>query len=336
MISKLRVLQISESEFSVKGHGVHTAFVETSNALKRRADIDLAVNSRRPADIIHIHTIGTYALERLLFGKGKKVVSAHVVPDSLVGSLRGAHWWHGLATWYLRVFYNRADLVLAVSDETKEALQKIGVKRPIKVLYNMVDTSYYKNNSEKRKKLRKKYGFMTHDWVVIGNGQVQPRKRVDLFVKLAHELPDMKFVWVGGIPFKGAAAQYEKMKKLMRCAPDNLKFTGVVSLEEVRNYLHTGDTFVMLSDQETFGLAIVEAAAASLPVVLRDIPDYDHTFRDDSVICKPNEFKEALQKLRSDKKHYKNMVRSAVKLAKRYDSQTLCEELVGIYKDLLK
>ncbi len=332
----LKVTQISESEFSVKGHGVHTAFVETSNALRRRDDVELQINSKAPTDIVHIHTVGTYALGRLLWGKGKKIVSAHIVPDSLVGSLRGARWWHGIATWYLKWFYNHADVVLAVSDETKQVLEQIGVIRPIEVIYNMVDASRYARSPDSRAQARAKLGFSTDDWIVASNGQVQPRKRVDIFVKLARAMPETKFVWVGGIPFKAAAAQYEKMKKTMNSAPSNVVFTGVVSLDDVALYLQAADVFVMPSDQETFGLAIVEAAAASLPVVLRDLPDYDHTFRSDAIVCQVDEFETALRRLQTDQEYYDQAVRSAESLARRYDSSLLCDKLVGVYRSLLR
>lgn len=332
----IRVLQISESEFSVQGHGVHTAFVETTNALRKRDDVEVIVNTDLASDIVHIHTVGSYALRRLLFAPGKKVVSAHIVPDSLVGSLRGARWWHGIATWYLKSFYNRADLVLAVSDETRQSLEKIGVTKPIKVMYNMVDTSSYTRSESSRSRARKALGLGESDWIVVSNGQVQPRKRVDLFLDMARQMPDVKFVWVGGIPFKNAAAQYEKMKKLMKTAPSNVQFTGVVSLEQVAQYLQAADVFVMPSDQETFGLAIVEAAAASLPVLLRDIPDYDHTFRDAAITCSADGFVGELTKLRSDKTYYDNALADSARLAARYDSETICEQLVQAYQSLLK
>ena len=121
----MKVVQVSESEFSVQGHGVHTAFVETTNALRRQPDIEVVVNSREPADIRHIHTVGMYAWRQLLFGKGKKIISGHIVPDSLVGSLRLAKGWKGMASWYLKYFYNRADAVIAVSDATRDELQRI-------------------------------------------------------------------------------------------------------------------------------------------------------------------------------------------------------------------
>lgn len=331
----MKVVQVSESEFTVQGHGVHTAFVETVRGLRKHGEVTLETNVKEPADIRHIHTVGPYALRQLLFGAGKKVVSAHIVPDSLVGSLRGAHLWKGLAKVYLRFFYNRADAVIAVSDATKEVLVTMGVKKPITVIYNMIDMSLYRATAAERKRARHAFGYTEKDWIVVSNGQVQPRKRIDTFIRLATALPDMQFIWVGGIPFKGAAANYEQMKKLIKQAPKNVRFTGVVKLDDVKQYFHAADVFIMPSDQETFGLAIVEAAASGLPLVLRDIHDYDQTFRPDALMGNDETFAALLQRLRSEPKLYKEMVAKAATLAERYDCTTVTDELVALYKSLL-
>lgn len=327
---------ISESEFTVKAHGVHTAYVEMTKALKKRDDVDVEVNvARENADIMHVQTIGLFSLVKMRKTKAKIIISGHIVPDSLVGSLRGAKLWYGLASLYLRWFYNKADVVIAVSEETKQALKNLGVIKPIVVIHNMVDTYYYSVRSNNLDKLRSELKITKDKWVVVSNGQVQPRKRVDVFINLARKMPDTKFIWIGGIPFKGLAAEYEKMKKIMNSAPSNVIFTGVIPLESVRDYFQLANAFIMPSDQETFGLAIVEAAAAGLPVVLRDMADYDNTFRNDAIMCAEQDFEKALLRLRYDKDYRESAIRSSKELASKYDSSNICEKLIKVYKSLL-
>ena len=334
-MSKLRVVQISESAFSVQGHGVHTAFVETVRGLQMLDDVEVSENNFRAADIRHIHTFGVYGLLQLLFGRGKKVVSAHVVPASLVGSIVGAKYWLPVAKCYLRWFYNRADVLIAVSDETRHELETLGVRTRIEIIYNMIDTSRYNVTPADKQAAREKYSVASDAFVVIGNGQVQPRKRVDTFVAMARKLPGTQFIWVGGMPFGAIAAESGDMQRLIDTAPDNVTFTGVVSLDEVRQYLAAGDVFVMTSQQETFGLAIVEAAASGLPVVLRDLHDYDQTFRPDAVMCQEEEFAAAITHLRTDPVYYRTMQAAAARLAERYDSRTIAKQLVAVYRSIL-
>ena len=329
--SMVVVVQVSESEFSVQGHGVHTAFVETCNGLEA-AGVKVVKNKLwQKADVRHIHTVGPYSLLHLIFGSGKKIISAHIVPASLVGSLKGADRWLAIATWYLRWFYNRAHTVVAVSDETKSTLLQMGVRRPIEVAYNMVNTKAYEHTAQERAAARKKLGINDNEIVVLGNGQVQPRKRADTFVAVAHQLPEMKFIWVGGMPFGKVAANATEMQAIIDNAPKNVHFTGVVDLPAVREYFIVGDIFFMPSMQETFGLAIVEAAAAGMPLVLRAIPDYDNTFKHDAVPCSEAEFVGAIKRLAHDAGYAREMTAKAKQLAARYDSQTIVHKLLEVY-----
>ena len=86
---------------------------EITDALRKRKDVDVEVNTDRPADIIHIQTMGLYSFRRLMKKGGKKVVSAHIVPDSFIGSIKGAKYWKPLGKMWLKFFYRKADLVLA-------------------------------------------------------------------------------------------------------------------------------------------------------------------------------------------------------------------------------
>lgn len=334
-MSKLRIRQISESEFTVKGHGVHTAYLELTNALKAQGDASVIVNQRGEVDVTHIHTIGMYALGYLLFGSGKKVVSAHVVPASFVGSLILAKYWLPFITWYIRWFYNRADMVIAVSDATKRELEKIGIKKPIEVLCNMIDTTQYKPSRSGKERARQKLAIKSDAWMVVGAGQVQPRKRVDSFIRLAAKTPDTEYYWLGGMPFGKGAADSAKMQRMMDEAPINVHFPGIVPLEDMKEYYHAADAFFLPSDQETFGLVVVEAAASGLPVLLRDIPDYKETFASYVIMTREDGFKDAIVKLKTDSAYYKKYVAHAAELAKKYDSVSGAEHALALYRSML-
>lgn len=337
----MRINMVSESEISVRGHGVHTAYLELTRALQARDDCEVVVNRFfRPvhADIVHIHTIGLPSLAKLLFTRGKKVVSAHVVPASLVGSIAGAHIWLPLAKLYMKFFYSRADKVLAVSAMVAKVLENdLGIAPSrIGILYNTIDTQQYHTVASDKKAARKQLGFAADEHIIVGNGQIQPRKRFDSFVQVARDLPNYTFVWVGGIPFKNIGAEYKKMQQLMSDVPDNVRITGVIELEDVKAYLQASDVFMLPAEQENHPMAVIEAAAAGLPIVLRDIPEYNDTFRQDIVRAKNDQqFADAVQALISDKKLYKNYVSRSKKIAARFDSKTGAQRTMAVYEDLL-
>lgn len=338
MPKPITVNMISESEFTVKGHGVHTAYLEIARAIQKQPGIKLLVNSKKPADIIHIHSTGPYGLAKLLKRKGKKVVSAHIVPNSLVDAVVGGRGLKLLAKPYLKSFYKKADLVLAPSAAVAKELERDMKISGVKVFFNYIDTTNYHRTAKDRKKARAELGIKDKQFVVIGNGQVQPLKRFDLFIDLASQNPEIRFFWVGGIPFKAIGAELAKMKRLIKSVPDNLTVTGVVELEDVKKYYHAGDLFVSTSKQETFGVAILEAAASGLPIVIRNIPDFDDTFKPDAALANNDqEFDEQIKKFANmSSAEYQKWVRKSAKIANRFDSQTAAQQLVKYYRELLK
>ena len=339
-MKKIRINMVSESDISVQGHGVHTAYVEIAEALERRGDVTLIrgeFGKSIPCDVVHLHTFGAYVWRKLLQRGPKKVISAHVVPASLVGSIIGARYWMPLMRRYLRWYYNRADKVLAVSHTVAKTLHgELGVpKEKIEVFYNTIDMKRYAPSAAKKARARKRLDIKDDEFVVLGNGQVQPRKRLDTFVKMAEALPDVTFVWVGGIPFKQLGADYQKMRAMMEDVPDNLKVTGVIPHEQVADYLASADVFCLPAEQKNHPMCVLEAAGAGLPIILRDIPEYDDTFGDDAIRCADAEFVGAVKKLRRDKTFYKKQQQKTSLIAARFDSAGAAERLVKLYRQLV-
>lgn len=333
---RLKVNMISETTFTVRGHGVHTAFIEMTKGVKMRPELDVIVNKFRKADITHIQTIGLYSALHLISPRGgKKVVSVHVIPDSLIGSIKGAEKVAWLSKAYLTWFYGKADMLLPVSEETQNSLKNdMKLTNPSQVLFNTVNSVEYITTNEAKTVARTKLGIKPDEFVVMGNGQVQPRKRFDAFVTVAKQLPDVKFIWVGGIPFKSLGADHKHMQELIDTAPKNVTVTGVIELEEVRTYLKASNAFMLPSDQENHPLAMLEAAASGLPIVVRDIPQYDSAFGNNILRGTDATFAEIIQKLQSNKSYYEAAVKGSMLIAQRFDTPQAAQELLTIYTTL--
>ncbi len=339
MSRKIKIDMISESEFTVQGHGVHTAYTEITSALKQRNDTEVAINVAHPdADIIHTQTIGLYSLRKLRQSSAKKVIAGHIIPASLVGSIKGMGRLQWLVRRYMKWAYSKADLVLACSGMVRdEMIGPMGLKNRVEVLYNTVDMQKYAHTKADTIAVRKALGIKKDAFVVLGNGQVQPRKRLDTFFAVAQALPEVQFVWVGGIPFKHLGAEYGKMQDMIRSAPKNVIITGVVPYETVIQYLHAADVFFLPAEQENHPMCVLEAAGAGLPIILRDIAEYNDTFRPDAqFISTDDDAVEAITKLRDSTVFYKEQQIAAGKIAQRFDSKAGAERLMAFYRELLK
>ena len=331
---KVNVLYATKS----KGHGVATAFEEMVNGLKQRDDVKVTINSWRKSDIIHAHSPDPKSMLHMLFRRSKKVYTSHTVYGSIKGSIIGGKLVERLIFWYVRhAFYNRVDRIVAVSAMSARILrEQMKVKTPVVTIYNTIDMAPLKVTSVKRTAARKKFGLSDNNFVVVGNGQTQPRKRIDSFANVARQLPDIKFIWVGGVPFGALGANSGEMDKIIKNAPNNVTWAGVVSLETAREYLAAADVFWLPSEQENHPMCVLEAAGAGLPIVLRDLPEYDDTFAGDALMAKDDkDFTKIIEQLRSDRKYYNDAKRGAAKIAERFDSKTGTAQLMALYRELL-
>lgn len=195
-MKKLKVNILSESE-GVEAQGVHTAFLDMVEALKGREDIELRVNSREVCDLLHAHTFGPrYWLRRGPYA-GRRIMTAHVVPGSFIGSLALAKYWAPLSDLYMRVAYNSADVVLCVAPQVKRDLESIGVKSRLEILTNPVNESRFFESAEHRVTGRQILGVGEDEKLCLCVGQIQPRKGVAEFIETAKALPKIRFVWLG-------------------------------------------------------------------------------------------------------------------------------------------
>ncbi len=337
MKEKITVNIVSEAQaWEVKGQGVYTATLVLTEALKKRSDVEVHLNASGLFDIAHLHTPGPYAISKGLLTGRRLVISAHVVPESVLGSFILSNLWLPLFTLYLMRYYNLADIVIAVSPKVKEELEEIGVKAPIVFVPNPVNLERFYKSQELRIEGRKKLGLSEEDFVVICSGQIQPRKGVDTFLEVAKSLPFAKFVWVGGQPFSVLTAGYIEMNDKIKKAPSNVIFTGLVPYEEMPIYLNAADIFFFPSYQENFPMAVLEAASCGLPLLLRDNPEYREPYRDWYIPAKNDEeFKNYILKLYQDISLREEYQKRALRLAKEYSADNVADMMIEVYREIL-
>ncbi len=328
----MKVKLVSESTFTVKEHGVHTAFLQFKKMLEEQG-VDVTVNSFGKADITHVHTVGPYSLTHLIRDE-KTVISAHVVPDSFVGSLVFSEYWLGASASYLKYVYNKADLVLAVAPKVKEELEKIGVKTKIEVFPNPIDLAGFKKNEGAKKKVREKHNFGVRDFIVIGVGQVQSRKGVGDFIETAKKLPNVKFVWLGGKPFGKLTKVDDDLQEKIKNPLQNVLFLGTRKVEEMTDYYNLADVFFSPSYQENAPMSILEAGATSLPLVLRDIEQYKLLYKDGYLAGK-EDFAEIIGRLKEDQEFREKYSKEGLKLASRFSTKKLGTKLIKFYEGVI-
>jgi 1,2-diacylglycerol-3-alpha-glucose alpha-1,2-galactosyltransferase len=332
----MKVHVVSETAYLMKGQGVHTAFVESVELLKEKKDIEVIINGEGFGDVFHSHSYGPYYFWKGRKYKNKRIHTAHVIPDSIKGSLPMWQLLFPVIKWYFKKVYSFADVIIAISPMVEQAIKQLGVTTKIVRIYNPVLTDKWTRNEEKRSKGRKLLGINNEAKIVLGVGQLQSRKGVEDFLDIAAAFPEAQFIWVGGRPFGIFTEGIKRINSRIKSSPANVHFAGLLDLSEMQNIYAAADIFLFPSYQENCPLAPLEAAASGLPVIYRDIKEYSLLYQNPYLRAKDTDgFIELTRKLIYDKEFYLKGIELSENLIKQFDKNEIRKQLVHLYKSLV-
>lgn len=276
----LRITMFSTAD-KIKGQGVGSAYGELLSLLDSYFPNEFSVktNDYSPSDISHYHTINLLFFFSTFFKKsrGVKVGYVHFLPETLKGSIRLFLPFQKIFNAYVIRFYRRMDQLIVVNPSFIEKLTELGCDQDrITYIPNVVsDELFFEKTDVTKATLKQQLGFENEGFTVLGVGQVQERKGIDDFVRLAEKNPEIQFVWVGGFSFGKLTDGYEKYKNLMTSGPKNLTFTDIIPRSQLVDYYNMADLFLLPSYSELFPMSILEAFNCATPVLLRDLELYE-------------------------------------------------------------
>ena len=169
---------------------------------------------------------------------------------------------------FAHLFRKRLSL-LGVSDAVRDDLRKCLPKWPngrISTLYNRIDIQAVQASQVPRAEARADLG-LSADGFVIGNvGRLHPDKDQTTLIQgfakaLAHLPADSQLVIMG----KGRLEQDLKELAKELGVAEQVKFLGQVP--DARCYFRAFDVFALSSDHEPFGMVLLEAMAAGVPLL---------------------------------------------------------------------
>jgi 1,2-diacylglycerol-3-alpha-glucose alpha-1,2-glucosyltransferase len=315
--------------------GIRTSIENTRRMLKllEPDGVCFYINAFKICDVVHSHTFGLIALLLVLFHKvlhKTVILHAHTTPQDVVNSYFASNLISICLKGYLHLYYNLADVCIVPSKHTKNVLIKtLKIKRRIEVISNGIDSRLYVCNERRASEFKTQFALDDRP-VVLSLGLVFLRKGIIDFVTVAKRLPYFQFIWVGRIvswPFFPRAA-----RKVIATAPKNVLFTGRVS--NICQALSTANVFVFPSYEENQGIAVLEAAACSLPLILRDLPVYsDFVDRQNCVkFTTIDGFEKAIKELVKNESVALALGENARKTAQIHDVRVLSKRLLQVYQ----
>ncbi len=244
-----------------------------------------ALLSMKRPDILHLHTgkrLGGIARFAARMRDIPYVITLHggklAVPvqeqESWVEPTKGAFEWGrvlGLLVGSRRVLEDAAAIICVGRDEY-EAVKARYPGKPVHYLPNGVDTGRFSRGYGTA--FRRKYGIPEQRFLVLTSARLDRQKnQLEMIRQLgAHaDLPDIHLLLLGA---ETSAAYRQEIEELVAACGLTERVTIIPGIPYDRQDLvdayHAADLFVLPSLHEPFGMVVVEAWAAGLPVAASD------------------------------------------------------------------
>lgn len=165
------------------------------------------------------------------------------------------------------------DAIICVSDQVRDAHEKMGVEALMFVRENGIDTSWFKPDEDQSRISAYKQSLgLNPDAPVIGMaGRVDNNKDQRGFIMAAkalhREYPNVQFILCG----MGADYSNAELVEFIEGAglKDVVHLLGARS--DMNRLYHAADIWTSCSQSEAFGIAVVEAMASGKPCVVTDV-----------------------------------------------------------------
>ena len=324
------------SRFGLTAQGGHTAFLDCVDLMRSHPDLEIHVNSRNPCDLLHSHSWGPFYITKGLAYRSRRILTVHALPETAEGALplMGPAT-RPLVRTYMRAIYNFADLVIAVAPASVESLRALGVRSRIEVVPNALRNERFFPSSQLRRQGRALLGIPDERPVVIGVGQLQPRKGISDFVETALRLPDKQFIWIGGRPFGLASAGIFEMRRLRAHPPPNVTFAGPFDLSHMPSVYNAADCLLFPSFQENCPYAPMEAASCGVPVIFRDLPEYKLLYSSDYIASSTVQgFTNLIRQVLGLSSHRELLRLASLRLAAGFRPAAFIESVAQLYDQL--
>lgn len=301
-------------------------------------------------DIIHSHTefgIGTFA--RIIAKQlGIPLVHTyHTMYEDYVHYITKGYF-NGPSkkiVEYLTKFYcdqTATELVVPTKKTYDLFKNKYKVDRNVHIVPTGIEIErFYEENYKKSeiRKLRESFGFKEDDFVILFVGRMGKEKNVDFLINAQKDLvklsPNYKLLLIGD----GPDLESYKKSVIKNKLSNNVIFAGRVPWEDVAKYYQITDVFATASTTETQGLTVIEAMAASKPVLAIDDESFRNVVIDELngyIFRTRRTYIRDLEQLKNNPETYKVMKKQARISSELHSSKYFAEKILDVYKVALK
>ena len=313
-------------------------------------ELALAIrNSIRSFDLIHITSIWNYpGLPAAREARKQGIPYLYSARGSLIQEDYPGVWRKNLKkSLYYRLllesnFQYASAIHYTAQMERKQSVPLVGSGLPSFIIPNGIDCNEFANLPNRVEGLRFFGGLPENARIVSYLGRLHPRKALDVLIRafksLSERFPET-FLLLGGPD--GGHETFLRALVAELGMEAHVRFLGMLNSEQRRLLFGCTDIFTLTGYRgENFGMAVVEAMAAGLPVIVsQSVCIYEDIVTDKagvSVNVDEAQLTGALTELLADPEQLRQMGKAAYASArKRYDKQIVASRMAVAYQDIL-
>lgn len=244
--------------------------------------------------------------------------------------------------------YKKFTAFVALSNSMRKDYLSLGIPEArVNLIPNGVDCSGFKLKID-RERIRNEIGVGNNQKLIITVGRNHPKKGFRYIPQAIKRLRDKQvdFKWLlVGKDSQGIKALAEKENLgeyfIAKEASTGISEKGKAEAPnyELMQYYKASDIFLFPTLLETFGIVLIEAMAAGLPIVTTDAPGADDIIKDNEngLKCKVGDIDsmvETIVRIFSDKALAKRLSKNALRDARNYDWDIITEKYLELYKNI--
>lgn len=294
------------------------------------------VIDREKLDILHVHYAMPHAISAIL----AKDIAKHDV--KIITTLHGTDITVlGMDKNFKRMItyaIEKSDAVTAVSENlVQQTKKKLDIQKEISVIYNFINEEEY--HKKDRTELKQFYDMDEDDKVLIHISNFRKVKRVQDVIYTFNKVKEKvksKLILVGDGPEMPTVFELVSRLNLQ----DDVLFLG--RQKNISDLLSISDVKLLLSEQESFGLVLLEAMACEVPSIgtnVGGIPEVIEHGETGYLVEVGNTDQAAqytLDLLLNEQKHEQFSRNACTRAQTIFHSNEIVEQYINLYEDILQ
>ncbi len=275
------------------------------------------------------------------------LVTVHDVLDFMYSNHNGSGWSRAAHFYCTRMVLNHAARILAVSNFTKNDLQRlfrISGDR-IEVIYNAIDERFRRGHASEGDRQFIAERYQVNYPFILYAGRIRPQKNavriIEAFSLLKAELekedrfPELKLIIIGD-----EVSRHPDLRRTMirSGVQDHVRFLGFVPIDVLRIFYDVAKVFVFPSLYEGFGLPPLEAMAHGTPVVTSNTSSLPEVVGNAAVLVNPEnvfDITRALHRVLVDQPLREKLKERGYEQVQRFSWEASVERILQVYQEIV-